>query len=104
MRKTSYSGFEDKQEPNKKEASENPRKRAIGVLILLRWGIKPFFFISAVCSCSTYLVVVGGAVVVVGAEVVVVERTRLVNSGKMDEVVDEAGRVVMFGGAIVFIR
>lgn len=55
------------------------------------------------CSCSTYLVVVGGAVVVVGAEVVV-ERTRLVNSGKMDEVVDEAGGVVMFGGAIVFIR
>lgn len=55
-------------------------------------------------SCSTYLAVVGGAVVVVGAEAVVVERTRLVNSGKMDEVVDEAGGVVMFGGAIVFIR
>lgn len=100
-------GFEDKQEPNKKEASENPQKRALGVLILLRWGKNiSFFSISAsLCSCSTYLVVVGGAVVVVGTVVVVVvERTRLVNSGKMDEVVDEAGGVVMFGGAIVFIR
>lgn len=39
---------------------------------------------------------------VLGSEVV--EKTRSVKSGKRDEVVDEAGGVVMLGGAMVFIR
>lgn len=39
---------------------------------------------------------------VLGSEVV--EKTRSGKSGKRDEVVDEAGGVVMLGGATVFIR
>lgn len=50
----------------------------------------------------TYLVVVRGATVVLGSEVV--KKTRSVKSGKRDEVVDEAGGVVMLGGTMVFIR
>lgn len=40
--------------------------------------------------------------VLVGCEVT--EKTRSVNSEKMDEVVVEAGVLVMLGGAMVFIR
>lgn len=42
------------------------------------------------------------SIVVPGSEVV--EKTRSVKSGKMDEVVEEAGGAVTLGGAMVFIR
>lgn len=45
----------------------------------------------------------GGAIVVVVGSVVL-RKTRLVNSGKTDEVVVDTGVAVMFGGATVFIR
>lgn len=51
----------------------------------------------------THLTVAGGAIVVVVGSVVL-RKTRLVNSGKTDEVVVDAGVAVMFGGATVFIR
>lgn len=41
-------------------------------------------------------------IVVLGFEVV--EKTRSVKSGNMDEVVEEAGGAVMLGGTMVFIR
>lgn len=46
--------------------------------------------------------VVVASVVVLGSEVV--GKTRSEKSGKMDEVVEEAGGVVTLGGAKVFIR
>lgn len=50
-----------------------------------------------------HLTVAGGAIVVVVGSVVL-RKTRLVNSGKTDEVVADTGVAVMFGGATVFIR
>ncbi len=51
--------------------------------------------------------VVGGAAVVVSVVVLgseVVEKTRSVKSGTMEEVPDVAGGAVTFGGVMVFIR
>lgn len=69
--------------------------------------------LSVTFHVLTHLTVGGGAivvVVVVGSVVVVVvgsvvlRKTRLVNSGKTDEVVVDAGVSLMLGGAIVFMR
>lgn len=70
---------------------------------------KLFNFIPATFHVLTHLTVGGGAIVVVVVVVVVVgsavlRKTRLVNSGKTDEMVVDAGLSVMFGGATVFIR
>lgn len=90
----------------------NPKHLA-SLLILAKTKFhKSFNFIPTAFHVLSHLTVEGGAIVVVvvvvgvgvGVGSVVLRKTRLVNSGKTDEVLVDSGTSVMFGGAIVFIR